>query len=176
LGNQLYINYEVKNTGNKKLYFQLGAHPGFNVPIQENDQFEDYFLQFDKAYTLDRLLFAVGLLSGEIEKDFLKDTSTILLDSNTLEEDAIIFENHQIESVLITKDGTNGLKMKGIKEWPLLGIWSKPKANAPFVCLEPWYGVASVIGNGKDFTTKKAIQQLEVEGVFNAGYVLEVIN
>lgn len=23
---------------------------------------------------------------------------------------------------------------------PLVGIWSPPKKQAPFVCIEPWYG------------------------------------
>jgi galactose mutarotase-like enzyme len=174
LGNKLYINYEVKNVGKNQMYFQLGAHPGFNVPIDLNDRFEDYFLKFDKAYTLDRLLFSDGLLSGETEKNYLLDSYKIELNQNTFDADAIIFENHQIESVLITKDGEKGLKMKGIKGWPLFGIWSKPKANAPFVCLEPWYGVASVKGQGKDFISKKAIQKLGKSDLFKAGYELEI--
>lgn len=173
-GPKLYIGYKVTNLDVKPMYFQLGAHPGFTCPFTEGESFEDYKLVFDKALTEDRLLFDNGLLNGKIHKDFLKNEDTIALNSSTFDEDAIIFETDKIDSVLITKDGKSGLKV-GVKGWSLLGIWSKPKANAPFVCIEPWYGVASVRGKSKELKDKKAIQMLEPSAVFECGFDLEII-
>ena len=51
----------------------------------------------------------------------------------------------------------------------------KPKANAPFVCIEPWYAVASVRGESKELKDKKAIQKLEPNAVFECGFDLEII-
>jgi galactose mutarotase-like enzyme len=156
------------------IYFQLGAHPGFCTPFSANEKFEDYHLLFDKNLTEDRLLFDNGLLNGKIQKDFLKNKNTIDLKSNTFDEDAIIFESESIDSVMITKDGKTGLKV-GVKGFPLLGIWSKPKANAPFICIEPWYGVASVRGESKEFSQKKAMQSLEKGSSFECGFDVEAL-
>jgi galactose mutarotase-like enzyme len=173
-GKKLYIGYKVENKGNTEMYFQLGAHPGFTCPFTDQESFNDYKLVFDKKLTEDRVLFEDGLLNGKIQKDFIVNKDTIELDSTTFDEDAIIFKSNNIDSVLITKNGTNGLKVN-VTGFPLLGIWSKPKANAPFVCIEPWYGVASVRGTSKALKDKKAIQILEKEGVFECGFSIEVV-
>lgn len=174
LANQLYIMYKVENTGDSSMYFQIGAHPGFTCPFKAEESFSDYKLVFDKALNEDRLLFEDGLLNGKIQKDFMSDASEIKLDSSTFDEDAIIFETDKIESVLITKDGVSGLKV-GVKNWPLLGVWSKPKANAPFLCIEPWYGVASVRGESKELKDKKAIQTLEAKQKFECMFTVEAV-
>lgn len=165
----LKIGYEVRNLDDKELLFQLGAHPGFTCPFNSGDSFSDYKLVFDKPLNEDRLLFDDGLLNGEISKDFMNNQDTITLDDNTFDNDAIIFETDQIESVLITKDGQTGLEVD-VTGWPLLGIWSKPKANAPYVCIEPWFGVASVRGESKELKDKKAIQKLASGAVFNVSF------
>jgi galactose mutarotase-like enzyme len=172
LGSKLYIGYKVENLDAKTMYFQLGAHPGFAVPFLESEKFSDYHLKFDKKLTEDRLLFENGLLNGKITKSFLENEDVIILKSATFDEDALIFESQQIESVLITKNGQNGLKVT-VKDFPLLGIWSKPKADAPFVCIEPWFGVASVKGQSKELKDKKAIQKLATGSVFECGFAIE---
>ena len=55
----------------------------------------------------------------------------------------------------------------GLTGFPLLGLWSKPNSDAPFVCIEPWYGVADET-NRKPFTQKIGIQVLEGNGKWNA--------
>lgn len=169
----LKIAYKVQNMDDKRMYFQLGAHPGFTCPFDSKEEFSEYKLIFDKPLTEDRLLFADGLLNGEIQKDFMKNEDTISLDAHTFDEDAIIFETDKIGSVLITKDGKTGLEV-GVSNWPLLGVWSKPKANAPYVCIEPWYGVASVKGDSKELKDKKAMQQLAVGETFNASFEVKI--
>jgi len=168
---ELTISYKVLNLDDKEIFFQLGAHPGFSCPFLPEDKFEDHKVTFDKKLTEDRLLFADGLLTGEIQKEFLNEDSSIQLTRTTFDDDAIIFETENIESVSIENTKGNKLTMN-MKGWPLLGIWSKPKADAPFVCLEPWFGVASVKGESKEFGEKKAIQKVATNCVFQASYSL----
>ncbi len=174
LGKKLYVGYKIENIDDKEIAFQLGAHPGFSCPFYPSESISEYFLQFDKPLTEDRLLFEDGLLNGKIQKEFLKNESKIQLSASTFDDDAIIFETNKIDSVLITKNGINGLKVN-LSGFPLLGIWSKPKANAPFVCIEPWYGVASVRGNSKELKDKKAIQILDVAQTFECGFSIEIV-
>lgn len=55
--------------------------------------------------------------------------------------DALILENHQAREVsLVNPAGEIYLTVSF--DAPLFGIWSPPKKQAPFVCIEPWYGRA----------------------------------
>ena len=50
---------------------------------------------------------------------------------------------------------------------PLFGIWSPAGKQAPFICLEPWYGRSDAVG----FTGTLEEPQEE----FHGGYVIEVM-
>ena len=45
-GNRLTVQWDVTNTGQKKMYFTIGGHPAFRVEVLPDTTFEDYFLQF----------------------------------------------------------------------------------------------------------------------------------
>ena len=50
-----------------------------------------------------------------------------------------MIEQDQAKEVALCKaDGTRYLTV--VMEAPLFGIWSPPRKNAPFICIEPWYG------------------------------------
>ena len=44
----IQIHYAVTNPDTKPMYYQLGAHPGFNCPLQSVERFEDYVLEFEQ--------------------------------------------------------------------------------------------------------------------------------
>lgn len=170
----LKVSYEVHNLDTQEIYFSIGAHPGFSCPFNKNESLEEYELVFNKPLTEDRLLFANGLLTGEIEKEFLKDQQTIALNEHTFDNDAIIFETNEIETIGIrNKNGGKTLTVN-TTGWPLLGIWSKPKVNAPYVCIEPWCGVASVVNSSPNFKKKKAIEKLGIAACFEKEFTISV--
>ena len=39
--------------------------------------------------------------------------------------------------------------------FPDFGIWTKQEAEAPYICLEPWFGVDSSEGDDSDFERRK---------------------
>lgn len=45
----LCITYEVENQDQKKMYFGVGGHPGFQIPFCPDTRFEDYCLEFDAS-------------------------------------------------------------------------------------------------------------------------------
>ena len=69
-------------------------------------------------------------------------------------------------------DGNIVLKVKS-EGFPFYGIWS-PSDEAPFVCLEPWYGRIDDRGFDGDITQKKGIQKLECKETFHACYTIEM--
>ena len=46
------------------MYFGIGGHPGFNIPMEEGLSFEDYELEFSRACEPQRILFFTGVFCG----------------------------------------------------------------------------------------------------------------
>ena len=47
LGNRINIMHKVTNLDFKEMFFSLGAHPAFRCPINDNEIFDDYFIEFE---------------------------------------------------------------------------------------------------------------------------------
>ncbi len=52
--NSLAVAYEVVNTGSADMYFSVGAHPAFKIPLVPGTEYTDYCLQFNQAETAPR--------------------------------------------------------------------------------------------------------------------------
>lgn len=66
--NTVAVSYEVENTDNKRIYFSIGAHPAFNLPLTDGTTFEDYYLDFGTEENLETLCLEGPYRSGEIKK------------------------------------------------------------------------------------------------------------
>lgn len=172
---ELAVSFEVKNIDNKMIWFSIGAHPGFNCPLDKNESFDDYSLIFEHNETVNRLLLDGGLcLMTNGEESFLNNEKEIKLSAKLFEKSAIILK--KLKSNKIT------LKSKKCKKnvsvmfagFPYLGIWTMP--NAPYVCIEPWYGLPSTKGQDADLKTKEGILSLEPEKTFQCLYKIIIGN
>ena len=92
-GRVLHHQFEVENTGNGPLGFQLGGHPAFTVPFKPHESYADYMIQFDKPITVERhLLNENGLYNGE-KRQVLSNDDTIPLSYELFKEDALVFKD-----------------------------------------------------------------------------------
>jgi galactose mutarotase-like enzyme len=142
----------------------LGAHPGFIV-----ESMEEYFLALEK----DELLLSRlqnGLLSSNKEKLILKDKK-LPLKKELFYKDALIFENSQINNVLLCSSRTGRKITMKCEQWPYFGIWSKKGCDS-FVCLEPWYGITDTIDTDQQLKNKKGIIQLSPQKTFSCSFEL----
>jgi galactose mutarotase-like enzyme len=64
------------------------------------------------------------------------------LSHEKFDDDAIILKNMCREVTLAHKDGGRGLTVT-YPDMPYLGIWHRPKSDAPYVCIEPWSSLPS---------------------------------
>ena len=55
------------------------------------------------------------------------------------DQDALVIEGNQAHEVSLSY-GQEKPYLTVRFNAPLFGIWSPPKKNAPFICIEPWYG------------------------------------
>ena len=59
------------------------------------------------------------------------------------------------------------------KGFPNLGIWTKK--NAPFLCIEPWFGYSDTENKSRNIFDKEGIQILEENKTFNSEFSIEIL-
>jgi len=170
LEDKLITHYKIINPSSNDLPFSVGAHPGFNCPIEKNETFEDYYLQFEASeYTLTELSNGLRLNTGK--KLHLAD-SKLFLNKELFDKDALVFENSQISALTLRSKKSNRFIKMECQNWPYFGIWTK-KDCREFICLEPWYGIADSANTNQDFAKKDGIIHLAPKKEFNCSFSLQ---
>lgn len=167
IGQELSITYRVHNPGDAILPFSIGGHPAFNIPFA-GGTFEDYTIDFGTSRTLDRLLLEGPYLTGAYQP--LGDRRYIPLNHQLFDQDALIFEN--VDYAALRHEPSGSAIVIECPAFTHFGIWSPPKSDAPFVCLEPWFGHADYTGHRKDIRQKEDMQLLPPRETFEATYTL----
>ena len=151
------IGYEVENTGNGEMPFSLGAHPGFTCPLASFGRGDDCALEFERAETAGRYPVEDGLVSRWAEPA-LRGESTLALAAGLFDRGALVFKDLASRRVrLVGRRSGVGVELE-FEGFPFFGVWSKP--DAPFVCLEPWCGVADPPDATGLLTDKEGIVRL----------------
>jgi len=170
--NKVKVTYEVKNVDNKDIFFSIGGHPAFKWPLVENEKFEDYYIEFEENETQKFIKNDSGCL--EYKDDLIiENTNRIDLDKSKFIIDTFVFKKLNSSEVSLKSKKSNAFVKLHFKGFPYLGIWSRTD-DAPFICLEPWYGVADFINHDKNFKKKEGILQLKIGEKFSCNYIIEV--
>ena len=171
----LTVEHVVVNTNLGEMYFSTGAHPGFNWPlVPAKEQAEDYVIEFSQAETLKRL--KVDPKRGLITKEkvpFLANETSFSLNSDLFRQDAIVLHDFASSDVTLRSTKTGKFVQMDISDYPYLGIWSQA-GGAPFVCLEPWFGIADSVDTDQNFKTKRGIQKLEAGKRFSCKHQITI--
>lgn len=163
-GHTLRCTSTVINKTDGEMYFSIGAHPGFNCRIGDAIEFEKdenlRTMRIDSSSILMDETFPVELENGH----------TIRLTEHIFDKDALILEGLNSESLRLVS-GDRTIKFTFGKA-PYLGIWAKP--NAPYVCLEPWYGVNDSCDKKDSIAKKRGIEKLEKGETFSFDWTAEL--
>lgn len=177
-GKKLSVKWKVENTDTKELLFSIGGHPAFMCPIDGCGKQTDYSLLLKKhgqaVQEVTVGVLADGLLS---EETFTLQTVDGLrkIDETMFDRDALIIEKQQLDEVsLVDSDGTPYVTVKF--DTPLMGIWSPAKKQAPFVCIEPWYGRCDRRRFDGELGEREYGNRLEVGACFQGGFDIIIDN
>ena len=167
LDNELVIEYFVRNQSDEVLPFSIGAHPAFAI----SDKFENYSLQFNAADT-----FETHHLENESFnwKTTLVETknNAISLNYNLFEKDALVFKQLKSNEVVLKNKDKSILKVN-FDHFPYLGIWTKE--NAPFLCIEPWCGLADHANHNGNLEEKEGMNHLPAGEDFLRAIRIEIL-
>jgi galactose mutarotase-like enzyme len=165
--NSLHIEYKVINKGKSQMPFSIGAHPAFALP----GNFENYSIAFEKEEPLQYYLLENDLISNKTKK-LEAQNKRIPLTYQLFENDALIFKTLESNSLTILENENPVLRVN-FEDFPSLGIWTK--INAPFLCIEPWFGYSDTYENSGNLFEKEGIQILEASDSFKSKFSIEIL-
>lgn len=165
--NSATLKYTVTNNSEVTMPFSIGAHPAFAIDITKNN----YQILFDNDSELITHELENEQFSGKSRKITLENQA-LPLSYALFEKDALVFKNLNSRSLIIFENGNPYLKIH-LGNFPHLGIWTKP--NAPFLCIEPWFGYADSVNSNGSIFEKKAIQQIEPKQTFECYFTIEIL-
>ncbi len=148
--NGLSVTHTVVNKNDCVMYYSFGAHPAFNCEIGD-------YLEFSEKEEL--LTERIDHDSILIEEKFPVniDGNKLTITKNLFDDDALILSGYKSKAISLKSNNHNRV-VKFNFDSPLLGIWAKP--GAPYVCIEPWWGVNDNYDKKDDLSQKRGIMAL----------------
>ena len=162
-GKSLVNTMTVVNKTKGEMYFSIGAHPGFNCNVGD-------VIEFEQAETLATERIDKENLIIPEKFPFMENEKSFVITKEIFEPDALILSDIRSEKLRIK--GENEIEFT-FGKCPFLGIWAKP--GAPYVCLEPWYGVNDGREVKKDISEKRGIECLDEGETFEFSWTAEII-
>lgn len=170
--NRLTVAYEVTNTGKEPLYFSVGAHPAFAVPLLKGGTFTDHYLQFSEKENTGKWPLSPEGLIENTSVAFFTNQDKLPLQKEMFFGDALVYKDLRSNSIsILNHSNKHGIQLS-YTGFPYMGIWSAK--NADFVCIEPWCGIADSVDASGDITEKEGINKLEPCELFTRSWTIEV--
>lgn len=169
--NHIKVMWKVENTGTENMYFSIGAHPAFSCPLTAGEKQSDYFIDFHTNKDITTSKIGEGGLVASYDHPVKLDGGLLPIDEHLFDDDALIIENHQTQSVSLLTPDKKPYVTVDFKA-PLFGVWSPVGKQAPFVCIEPWYGRCDSTDFNGELKDRAYGQSLKPSENFNAEYTM----
>jgi galactose mutarotase-like enzyme len=154
--NGFVMEHSVTNTGKETMYFSMGAHPGFQCEMGDK-------IVMDEPETASAFRLDENALRGPDTEPVLDNSTDIVITPTVFAADALIFDGLRSKGCTLRRAKGRDVHVD-FGGAPCLGLWAKP--GAPYVCIEPWYGIDDRYNAGHDFTKKERICSLEAGETF----------
>ena len=173
--NTIEVLHTVKNLGDNTMFFSVGGHPAFKCPVFDNENYDDYYLEFEAIENSKTHLINMknGLISSKT-KPLLNNSKNLDLSHDLFNDDALIFKDLVSRKVALKRKNNGEILNVSFHDFNYLGIWAKPNGN--YVCIEPWLGIADSETTNQNFKEKEGILSLAPHKIFNATYSIEIHN
>ncbi len=171
-GKSLSVQYEV-STKSEEIYFGIGGHPAFNIPLVSDTTFDSYYIQF--APSKSRFLLPLKGPYIDLSKKTLAQTNTsIQLSRELFKGDAMILETVGEHCFSVLSDKTKHGVSVSYDNLPFVGFWTPYPKEAPFVCIEPWAGIADTVDTKGELEEKLGINHLRKGELFRREYIITI--
>ncbi|MBO5274023.1 MAG: hypothetical protein J6I45_05355 [Clostridia bacterium] len=162
--------YRVENKDTRPMPFMLGGHAGFSITSMSNVTLtyacdEDCNLY----YTNESGYMDTNLVLGKKITD-----RKLKLNPADFDRDVIVATDLKSRRINLS-DAADGRSFDFIfDDFDVIGIWTPPGKDAPFVCFEPWNGAPAYVNEKPDFEDKPWIRTIAPGEVYEASYSIEI--
>ena len=172
-GRKIHVIWHVENIDNNEIHFQIGGHPAFYVPGVEPGQPLKGRMRFDDPGTVERVFGDVGgcIRPGRFPLD--SRDGIWEFDEESFKNDAVIIDRCQLAEVALLDEDDEPVVTVHFKA-PAVGLWSPYGKHAPFVCIEPWYGIHDKAYYQGDFKEKQYMNHLQPGASFMSEYTITI--
>ena len=173
-GNRLTVTATIKNAGIDTLYATFGAHPGFNIPLDEKSEFESYFIEFSGRSVPQQILLSPECaVTGETAPLSLEDGRILRLRHDLFIPDGIFMSGMPKALALRSTTDAHSITVK-YDDMDYLGIWQEYGSDTPFICIEPWCAPPTNDGKTReDLSTKKRLFHIAAKDEKTVSYSME---
>lgn len=186
------VQWRVKNTGDKTMYFSIGGHPAFACPLNSTGQIrgkrtqcrirlygrEEEAGKTEKGIIMqykgqsqvisDEIDLSNGLITGRKLPVTLQD-GELAVTEHLFDQDALVLAEQGVGAVgFLDEKGTEYVCLEA--DCPVWGIWSVADSNASYICIEPWWGICDSRGYKGDLEERPFTNRAEAGGVWEDGY------
>ena len=164
-GNKLHVIWHVENTDTKELHFQIGGHPAFNMPGGKTEG----LIKLDNEEPMDVLKSYADGSHDMVEIPLEADMGILELNNEFWRSDSVKIHKCQTHRAMLMD--TNGEPAVTVDyKAPVIAFWSPFGKQAPFVCIEPWYGLGDPRGFKGEFKDKPLMNHLQPGASFMSRY------
>ena len=165
---KVMVDYDVKNINDDKMFFSVGAHEGYACP----EGIEEYDIIFKENETLNSYVL-YGNLIGKDTIPVIENTKVLPLDYKYFAVDALVFKDVKSdECSLVNRKTGRGIKLE-YPGFPFMLLWTKP--NAPYICIEPWFGIPGSLDDDCIIEHKEGIQCINAGETFSCARVITAL-
>lgn len=159
MGKLIQVSYIIENFGDDDMPFFIGGHPGFNCPLQENENYTDYYIEFEKEEncSIPLPITETGLIDIQQRTPLLHHEKVLPLVHSLFEKDAIIFDELQSRQVTLASHKSSHKVTIQFKDFPYFILWSSQN-HGSFIALEPWLRLSTCLNESDIFEEKKNVQ------------------
>ena len=170
--NKIGVIWHVHNTDTREIHFQIGGHPAFNVPDMKPGEDQQGRIRLDNTDPMDALH---SYLDGSHEMDevpFIEAEDGVMeFSNNTWRNDSIKIHKCQLHRAELLNKACKAEVTVEFRT-PVVAFWSPYGKQAPFVCIEPWYGIGDPRGFDGEFKDKPLMNHLQPGASFMSRYTI----
>lgn len=168
-GNHIHVIWHVENTDTQEIHFQIGGHPAFNIPGGKTEG----IIKLDNEEPLDGLRSYADGSHDMVDVSVEADRGIIEFNNNFWRNDSVKIHKSQTRRAILMD--TNGEPAVTVDyKTPVCAFWSPYDKHAPFVCIEPWYGIGDPRGWKGEFKDKPLMNHLLPGASFMSKYTITI--
>ena len=177
-GNLIKVIWNVINKGYDTMWFQIGGHPGFMLPsYDEKDAVHGYFRLYDADGKVTSPLLLSKLEDGlrvPLSTPKTMFTEELPITNKTFDQGAILIEEHQVAAVALLDKNHRPVLRVDCPQAEAFGLWETYKNGCPFLCIEPWCGIADSYDFTGDFSERKYVHGLAPKQTYEYKYSITI--